>query len=161
MLLLIFSVTMEFSTTHNYYEVNILNDSFDSFDSFDSDFCKVQRIAEDGVVLLTWKKYAHHDDYREPTLFALELLRTSGDNIFVIDARDRFEDHEDDIVWAFNALLPAMATTDLRHVAFIMNDASEIEGEMDLWTREFRKYFTVDRATDYDGALAKVPKGFL
>ena len=52
LLLLIFSVTMEFSTTHNYYEVNILNDSFDSFDS---DFCKVQRIAEAGVVLLTWK----------------------------------------------------------------------------------------------------------
>ncbi|MDD4096956.1 MAG: hypothetical protein PHP22_12035 [Oscillospiraceae bacterium] len=37
-----------------------------------------------------------------------------------------------------------------------MNEINEIEGEMDLWTREFRKYFTVDRATGYEGALAKI-----
>ena len=129
--------------------------------AFDSQFCYVRRISEDGVVSLTWKKYAHHDDYREPTLFALDLLRTSGDKIFVIDARDGFEDHEDDIVWAFSTLLPTMATTDLRHVVFITSDASKIEDEMGMWTREFRKYFTVDRATDYEGALAKVPKIFL
>lgn len=107
-------------------------------DSFDSDFCNVQRVAGDGIVLLTWKKYAHHDDYRAPTLFALELLRSSGEKVFVIDARSGFEDHEDDIVWAFSTLLPAMATTDLRHVAFIMNGAGEIEGEMDMRTREYR-----------------------
>ena len=125
-------------------------------DSFDSEFCRVRRIARDRTVLLTWKKYAHYEDYRAPTLFALELLVRGGDTAFIVDARDGFEDHEDDIVWAFAELLPAMAKTGLKHVAFIMNEINEIEGEMDLWTREFRKYFTVDRATDYEGALAKI-----
>jgi len=60
------------------------------------------------------------------------------------------------VEWAFSVLLPEMSKTHLKHVAFIMNKVSGIEGEMDMWTREFLKYFTVDRATNYEGALAKI-----
>ena|GEM_PF-3967236 len=31
------------------------------------------RRARDGAVLLAWKKYANHDEYRAPTLFALTV----------------------------------------------------------------------------------------
>ena len=121
---------------------------------FDSEFCHVENLATPPAVLLTWKQYAHHDDYRKPTLFALEKLRESGAPTFIVDARNGFEDHPDDVEWAFAELLPSMAATRLKHVIFVMNEVSEIEGEMDMWTREFLRYFTVDRATDIPSALA-------
>ena len=125
-------------------------------DVFESEFCHVENLVTPPVVLLTWKQYAHHDDYRKPTLFALEKLRESGAPTFIVDARNGFEDHPDDVEWAFAELLPSMAATRLKHVIFVMNEVSEIEGEMDMWTREFLRYFTVDRATDIPSALAIV-----
>lgn len=122
--------------------------------AFESDFCRVEVVPENKAILLTWKQYAHHDDYRRPTLFALEKLRETSATAFVVDARNGFEDHPDDVKWAFDELLPSMATTALKHVVFVMNEVSEIEGEMDMWTREFLRYFTVDRATDVLSAFA-------
>lgn len=37
---------------------------------FDSDFCNVQYIKRDNIVLLTWKKFCCADDYQKPTMFA-------------------------------------------------------------------------------------------
>lgn len=121
---------------------------------FNSEFCHVEILPVPPAILLTWKQYAHHDDYRKPTLFALEKLRESGAPTFIVDARNGFEDHPDDVAWAFTELLPSMAATKLKHVIFVMNEVSGIEDEMDMWTREFLRYFSVDRAVDVPSALA-------
>jgi len=42
-------------------------------------------------------------------------------------------------------LLPATSNTDCKNVVFIMNEVNEIEEEMDMWTKEFMKYFTVKK----------------
>lgn len=49
-----------------------------------------------------------------------------------------------------------MAKTDCKFVGFIMNVDNSIEEEMDMWTIEFRKYFTVIRAADYAGVVASM-----
>ena len=49
-----------------------------------------------------------------------------------------------------------MAKTDCKCVVFILNEVNEIEEEMDLWTKEFIKYFKVIKVTSYDEALKKV-----
>ena len=36
-------------------------------------------------------------------------------------------------------------STDCKNVVFIMNEVNEIEEEMDMWTKEFMKYFTVKK----------------
>ena len=60
---------------------------------------------------------------------------------FVVDARNGFEDEKGDIEWGFTVLLPAMSNTDCKKVVFIINEVNEIEEELDLWTKEFMKYF--------------------
>lgn len=120
---------------------------------FNSEFCNVKYIKEDNVVFLTWKKFCSHDDYRNPATFAVNLLKEHPDSNFICDARNGFEDDKDDVKWGFEVYLPSMADTDCKAVVFIMNEVNEIEEEMDMWTKEFMKYFKVKRTTSYEDGL--------
>lgn len=124
--------------------------------SFDSEFCHVEYIEKDNVVFLAWKKFARIDDYRKPALFALEVLKSNPDSNFVVDARNGFEDDPADVDWGFTELLPGMAKTDCRFIVFIMEKVSPIEGEMDMWTLEFSKYFTVLKVESYEEAIREI-----
>ena len=125
-------------------------------DEFNSDYCSVKYIKEDNIVFLKWKKFACFDNYRQPTWFAYELLDNYKNSNYIVDARNGFEDDKADVKWGFEKLLPAMAKTDCKCVVFILNEVNEIEEEMDLWTKEFIKYFKVIKVTSYDEALKKV-----
>lgn len=120
---------------------------------FDSEFCNVKYISEDNIVFLTWKKFCSHNDYRNPTVFALELLKKYPNSNFVVDARNGFEDDKDDVEWGFSFLLPVMSNTDCKITVFIMDEVNEIQEEMDMWTKEFMKYFTVKKVTTYDESV--------
>ncbi|MDR3594042.1 hypothetical protein [Clostridium sp.] len=123
---------------------------------FDSEFSNVKYMTDDNIVLLTWKKFCCYDDYRNPTTFALELLKKYPNSNFVVDARNGFEDEKDDVEWGFSVLLPAMSSADCKNVVFIMNEVNEIEEEMDMWTKEFMKYFTVKKVTSYEEAVNQI-----
>ena len=125
---------------------------------FDSEYCNVKYIEEDNVVFLTWKKYCHHDDYRNPTIFAVELLKKHLGSNFICDARNGFEDHKDDVEWGFKVYLPLMAESTCKKVFFIMNEVNDIEEEMDMWTKEFSKYFTVKKVLSYEDAVKVLKK---
>ena len=120
---------------------------------FNSEFSNVKYISEDNIVFLTWKKFCCYDDYRNPTIFALELLKKYTNSNFVVDARNGFEDDKEDTEWGFSVLLPAMSNTDCKNVVFIMNEVNEIEEEMDMWTKEFMKYFEVKKVKCYEDAV--------
>lgn len=120
---------------------------------FDSEYSHVEYIAADNIVLLTWKKFCSKNNYRNPTTFAVDLLnRYSGSNL-IIDARNGFEDESDDVKWGFSVLLPAMSKTDCQVVVFIVNEVNDLKTEMDMWTREFRKYFIVKQTVNYADAI--------
>lgn len=125
---------------------------------FDSEFCNVKYIEKDKVVLLTWKKFACGDDYRKPTTFAWELLKENVGSKFIVDARNGFEDEKADVEWGFSVLLPGMAQTTCKMVCFIMNQVNDIEEEINLWTKEFGKYFAVIKASGYKNALEKMKR---
>lgn len=128
----------------------------DPINEFDSEYCNVKYMEKDKAVFLTWKKFCCFDDYRKPALFALDLLQQYPGSNFIVDARNGFEDAKEDVEWGFNVLLPNMSKTDCKYVIFIMNEVNEIEEEMDMWTKEFMKYFIVKKATSYEEALAKI-----
>ncbi len=66
---------------------------------FNSDYANVRYIEEDKAVFLTWKKAAYLENYREPAVFALELLRNNIGSNLVVDARNGFEDDKRDAEW--------------------------------------------------------------
>lgn len=128
---------------------------------FDSEFCNVKYIKNDNIVFLTWKKFCCFEAYREPTTFALQLLRQFPNSNFVVDARNGFEDVKEDVEWGFSVLLPEMAKTDCKRVVFITNAKLNIEEEIDIWTKEFGKYFGVSQVTSFDGAVEALHKELL
>lgn len=120
---------------------------------FDSEYSHVEYIAADNIVLLTWKKFCCKNNYRNPTTFAVDLLNRYPGSNFVVDARNGFEDERDDVKWGFSVLLPAMSKTDCKVVVFIVNEVNEIKSEMDMWTKEFKKYFIVKQVANYSAAI--------
>lgn len=120
---------------------------------FKSDFCKVEYHKNEKVVFLQWKQFCRGEDYRTPVKCVIELARTNKGCNFIVDARNGFEDDPADVEWGFKEFLPQMSETGCKQVVFIMNEVNDIEGEMDMWTKEFMKYFTVKRVTSYDEAI--------
>lgn len=120
---------------------------------FDSEYSHVEYIAHDKIVLLTWKKFCSKNNYRNPTTFAVDLLNRYPGSNFVVDARNGFEDEREDVKWGFSVFLPAMSKTECKIAVFIMNEVNGIKSEMDMWTKEFKKYFIVKQVTNYSDAV--------
>ncbi|SEW46464.1 hypothetical protein SAMN05421659_1336 [[Clostridium] fimetarium] len=121
---------------------------------FDSQYGMVEYVKEDNVILLTWKEKCSYDDYRNATLEALSGLQKYKHSNFVVDARNGFEDEKEDVEWGFNILLPAMSKTTCKAVVFIMEAVGSIEEEMDMWTKEFMRYFEVIKVDSYVKAIS-------
>lgn len=122
---------------------------------FESEFASCEYIEKYNAVLHIWKKEAHFDDYRRPVTASLELLRGHKNSIFIVDARKGFEDVKEDVEWGFDFFLPELKKTGCKVWGFILPEVSGIEGEIDLWTKEIEKSFTVIRAVSYEEILQK------
>lgn len=79
---------------------------------FESDYARTEYIEKDNAVLHTWKKEAHFDDYRKPVEASLEMLREHAGSVFIVDARNGFEDVTEDVEWGFNYFLPELRKQD-------------------------------------------------
>ena len=128
---------------------------------FESEFAKSEYIEKDNAVLHVWKKEAHFDDYRDPVKASLEMLREHKNSIFIVDARNGFEDVKEDVEWGFEWFLPELKKTGCKVWGFILPEVSDIEGEIDLWTREVEKNFRVIRAVSYDEIIASAKTDLL
>ena len=123
---------------------------------FDSEFASVYFIEKDNVVFHLWKKEAHFDDYRKPVMAALELIKEHQSIIFVVDARNGFEDTPEDVEWGFEYFLPELKKAGVRYWGFITEKDCAIEGEIDLWTREIKKNFKLRIAQSYSEILRQI-----
>lgn len=127
-----------------------------AYETFESEYCFVTYKALENVVYLSWKKFASFENYRQPTTFALELLRKYTGSNLIIDARNGFEDEKEDVLWGFSFLLPEMSRVGCEKVGMIMESVNNIEGEMNMWTKEFKKYFSIARGTSYEEVVEKL-----
>ena len=123
---------------------------------FESEYAKTEYIEKDNVVFHIWKKEAHFDDYRDPVKASLELLRNHKGSLFIVDARNGFEDVKEDVEWGFSYFLPELKKTGCTVWGFVLPEVSDIEGEIDLWTKEIEKNFRVIRAESYEDILRQV-----
>ena len=123
---------------------------------FESDYARCEYIEKDNVVFHVWKKEAHFEDYRDPVTASLEMLREHAGSVFIVDARNGFEDVKEDVDWGFTFFLPELKKTGCKIWGFILSEVSEIEGEIDLWTKEIEKNFRVIRATSYEEIFERI-----
>lgn len=122
---------------------------------FKSEFCEVTYMKKENIVLIRWLKFCKGEDYRTPLRFALQLLREHRNSNVIADARNGFEDEEEDVRWAFREFIPQMAQTDCKKIVFFTNEVNDIEGEIDMFTKEFLKYFEVKNVTSWEEAISE------
>ena len=82
-----------------------IQESYEDDRMFESDYARTEYIEKDNVVFHVWKKEAHFDDYRRPVEASLEMLREHENSIFIVDARNGFEDLKEDVEWGFTYFL--------------------------------------------------------
>ncbi len=68
---------------------------------FESEYAKCEYVEKDRAVLHIWKKEAHYDDYRKHVKASLEMLKNHAGSVFIVDARNGFEDVKEDVEWGF------------------------------------------------------------
>jgi|GEM_PF-1593350 len=125
---------------------------------FESEFCEVNYLRNDRVVLVRWKKFCQRDDYREPLRYALALLREHKGSDFIGDARTGFEADPLDLTWALKEWLPATAKTDCKRFIFIVNKVNFLSAEINVFSKEITKYFEFQTTNSLEGALTHLSK---
>lgn len=110
---------------------------------FQSEFCHVNYNEDLNIAFVKWKKFCRQDDYRNPLLYALDIMRNHNGCHYVADTRDGFENEQADTQWLFDAFLPQAALTTCKMIFFIINRNNSLKAELEGQSVELRKLFDV------------------
>ena len=110
---------------------------------YKSEFADVAYNEELNIVLVTWKKFCVHDNYRKPLLFALDIMKQHNGCNYVADTRDGFENDEADTQWLFDVFLPEAVKTSCENIFFIIIEDNKLKEELEAQSTELRKFFEV------------------
>ncbi len=110
---------------------------------YQSEFCDVTYLEELNVTFVKWKKFCRLDDYRNPLLCALELMRSHDGCNYVADTRDGFENEPEDTQWLFDVFLPQTALTTCKAFFFIIDHDNSLKEELEGQSVELKKLFDV------------------
>ena len=110
---------------------------------YKSEFCDVSYNVELNVVFAKWKKFCRQDDYRNPLIYALDIMKNKKNCHYVADTRDGFENDKDDTEWLFNYFLPQASLTTCKIIFFIINKDNKLKEELEGQSVELKKIFEV------------------
>jgi len=123
-----------------------------------SEFCDVDYSEELNIVLVTWKKFCRRNDYRNPLLHALELMRANNGCQYVADTRSGFENDPEDTQWLFDVFLPETAKTSCKMIFFIIDRDNSLKEELEGQSVELKKLFDVYYCFGLDEVKALLDK---
>ncbi len=121
---------------------------------YDNEHCLVYYRPELTAVYLEWKKFSCGEEYRKPCEFLLNLMQKYQCINIIVNAVNGFEDTKEDVEWAFQYFIPSLAKTTCKTLVFIMGAGNSLDHEIDMFTKEFMKYFQVERCHSMEEAAA-------
>jgi hypothetical protein len=110
---------------------------------YKSEFSEVSYLNDLNVAFVKWKKFCRRDDYRNPLLYALEIMRNHKGCHYAADTRDGFENEPDDIQWVSDVFLTQAALTDCKAIFFIIDSDNKLKEELEKHSGHLRKQFGV------------------
>ena len=108
-----------------------------------SEFSDVHYNADLNIVFVKWKKFCRGDDYRNPLLCALDIMKTHDGCNYVADTRDGFGNDPADTRWLLDIFLPQAALTTCKKIFFIINEDNTLKEELEGQSAELGKMFSV------------------
>lgn len=110
---------------------------------YQSEFCDVNYNEELNIVFVKWKKFCCQEDYRNPLLHAIDIMKNHDGCHYVADTRDGFENENADTQWVFDVFLPQTALTTCKKIFFIINEDNTLKEELVGQSAELGKLFDV------------------
>ena len=110
---------------------------------YQSAFCDVSYLDDLNVVFVKWKKFCRQNDYRNPLLYALGIMRKYNNCHYVADTRTGFENEPADTRWVFDVFLAQAALTTCKAIFFIIDNDNKLKEELEGQSVELRKHFDV------------------
>ena len=110
---------------------------------YKSQFCEVNYNHELNVVFVRWKKFCKGNNYREPLLFAIEIMRKYDNCNYVADTREGFENEEEDTAWVFYEFAPKAFAVGCKYIFFIISPDNNLKEELEGQSVELKKFFKV------------------
>ena len=110
---------------------------------YQSEFCDVSYNHELNIAFVKWKKFCRDDAYRQPLLYALEIMEKHEGCNYCADTRDGFENEEADTQWLFDVFLPQAAEASCEKIFFIIDRDNSLKEELEGQAVELRKLFEV------------------
>jgi hypothetical protein len=113
-----------------------------------TEFCEVSYQEELNVAYVIWKKFCCGEDYREPLLYAIDIMNNHEGCNYLADTRNGFEDLEEDTKWIFEEFIPRTAATGCEYIFFIINRENSLKEELEGQSVELSKHFKVRACFD-------------
>ncbi len=97
---------------------------------YKSECCEVTYNKEYNVVFVKWKDYCHHEGYREPLQYALDIIKEHKCD-YVADTRTGFENHPDDTKWVADVFMPTAVEYGCEVIYFITDKDNSLKEELE------------------------------
>lgn len=97
---------------------------------YKSEFCEVHYEENYNVVFVKWKKFCSHENYREPLMLALEIIKEHKCD-YVADTRTGFENHPDDTKWVADVFMPTAVEYGCKTIWFIIDKENSLKEELE------------------------------
>jgi len=110
---------------------------------YKSEFSDVSYLEDLNVAFVKWKKFCRQDDYRNPLLYALDIMKNHDGCHYAADTRDGFENEPADIQWVADVFLTQAALTTCKAIFFIIDNDNNLKEELEKHSVELRKQFDV------------------
>lgn len=117
---------------------------------YNTEYCEVRYIAGINVVFVKWKKFCCGNDYREPLLISIDIMKEHEGCNFVCDTTDGFEDAPEDAQWIVSDFIPKTALTSCKIVFFIIEPDSNLKEEIEGHSTALGQHFRVCACRGWD-----------
>lgn len=97
---------------------------------YNSEFCEVNYNEKYNVVFVKWKKFCSFEDYRNPLLYALKIMKEHDECNYAADTRNGFENHPDDTKWVAEYFIPEAVKAGCRCIYFIIDKENSLKEEL-------------------------------
>ncbi len=96
-----------------------------------SEYSDVFYVEDKNVVLVHWKKYCEHEQYRKPLECALKVIKENQGCNYVADTRDGFEDNPLDTKWVADYFMPKAKEYGCQIIYFIIDSNNSLKEELE------------------------------
>lgn len=96
-----------------------------------SDYCEVNYEAKYNVVLVKWKKFCCHQNYKKPLKYALNIIKQHDNCDYAADTRNGFENIPEDTQWVAEYFMPKAVENGCKCIYFIIDKSNSLKEELE------------------------------